>query len=153
MTIDFDPNVFALEDIATGVLPLTDDNFGTTHLSDGHLTTLWVSREAMTVADNEVLFTLRFRALRNGTVAEVIRPSSALTLAEAYNFDGELMKIDFEFTERAGTDNKALFALYQNQPNPFNAQTTIDPTAGKQPGRATGIQCIWSVGSYGRWQL
>ncbi len=125
MTIDFDPNVFALEDIATGVLPLTDDNFGTAHLSDGHLTTLWVSREAMTIADNEVLFTLHFRALRNGTVAEVLRPSSALTMAEAYNFDGELMKIDFEFAERAATDTKASFALYQNQPNPFNALTTI----------------------------
>jgi len=125
MTIDFDPNVFALEDIAPGVLPLTDDNFGTNYLSDGHLTTLWVSRESMTIADDEVLFTLRFRALRNGTIAEILRPSSALTVAEAYNFDGELMKIDFEFTERSTTDDKASFTLYQNQPNPFNATTTI----------------------------
>ena len=118
-------DVFVLEDIAPGVLPLTDDNFGTNYLSDGHLTTLWVSRESMTISDDEVLFTLRFRALRNGMIAEMLRPSSALTVAEAYNFDGEMMNIDFEFTERNTTDNEASFTLYQNQPNPFNNVTTI----------------------------
>jgi hypothetical protein len=126
MTVDFDPNVLMLDNYAAGVLPLTDDNFGTTYLADGHLTTLWVSREAKTFADNEVLFTLQFRALRNGNTAEILHPSSAVTAAEGYNFDGDLMKIDFEFTERNTlADDKAPFALYQNQPNPFQAVTTI----------------------------
>jgi hypothetical protein len=124
-------------------------------LSDGHLTTLWVSRESMTIADDEVLFTLRFRALRNGTVLrKYLRPSSALTVAEAYNFDGELMKIDFEFTERGTLDNKATFHAVSKpaQPVQYHDDHRIPP-AGKQPGSVTGVQCIWSVGSYGCRQL
>lgn len=125
MTIDFDPNVLVLQDIIPGVLPLTDDNFGTSYLADGQLTTLWVSREPKSLDNDDVLFTLHFRALRNGTVAEIMHPSSSKTIAEGYNADGELMKIDFEFTERNNTEEQSTFALYQNQPNPFNALTTI----------------------------
>ncbi|HPI06150.1 MAG TPA: HYR domain-containing protein [Saprospiraceae bacterium] len=125
MTIDFDAAVLMLDNYEAGVLPLTDDNFGTTYLADGHLTTLWVSREAKSFGDNEVLFTLKFRALRNGNIADLLHPSSAVTAAEGYNFDGSLMKIDFEFTERNIADEKAPFTLYQNQPNPFQSVTTI----------------------------
>jgi hypothetical protein len=125
MTIDFDPAVLMLDNYEAGVLPLTDDNFGTTYLADGHLTNLWVSREAKSFGDNEVLFTLKFRALRNGNTADLLHPSSAVTAAEGYNFDGSLMKIDFEFTERNIADEKAPFTLYQNQPNPFQSVTTI----------------------------
>ncbi|MBL7782003.1 MAG: T9SS type A sorting domain-containing protein, partial [Saprospiraceae bacterium] len=89
-------------------------------------TTLWVSREAKTYANDEVLFTLQFRALRDGNTAQLLHPSSEVTAAEAYNVDGSLMKIEFEFTERNSVvDEQAPFALYQNQPNPFRAVTTI----------------------------
>lgn len=125
MTIDFDPAVFALDQMAAGVLPLTEENFGTTYLSDGHLTTLWVSREAKSFRDDEVLFTLQFRALRDGNLSEILHPGSSVTMAEGYDRNGELMKIEFEFSERGTTDSKAPFALYQNQPNPFHSVTTI----------------------------
>lgn len=125
MTIDFDPTVFALDQMAAGVLPLTEDNFGTTFLPDGHLTTLWVSREAKSFRDDEVLFTLQFRALRDGNLSDILHPSSSVTAAEGYNRDGELMKIEFDFSERSTMDSKPPFALYQNQPNPFHAVTTI----------------------------
>lgn len=126
MTIDFDPTVLMLDDYRAGVLALTDENFGTAYLPDGHLTTLWVSREAKTYANDEVLFTLQFRALRDGNTAELLHPSSAVTAAEAYHTDGSLMKIEFEFTERNSVvSDQAPFALYQNLPNPFRAVTTI----------------------------
>jgi len=127
MTIDFDPTVFALEDIQMGALPkLNQDNFGTAHLSDGYLTNLWVSLDPTTIADGEVLFTLTFRALRDGSaLSSVLRAGSQVTRAEAYDLDGTIMKVDFEFANQTGGADTAPFALYQNQPNPFQSVTTI----------------------------
>ena len=125
LTIDFDPTVFVLENIGRGALQLTDDNFGTAHLSDGSLTTVWVSREPVTFRDDEVLFTLTFRTLRAGhTLREVLHPGSDVTSAEAYDRDGKTMKIDFEFAGFV-QNPESDFALYQNQPNPFQNVTTI----------------------------
>lgn len=127
LTIEFDPTVFALEDIEAGALPsLNDNNFGTARLSEGYLSTVWVGRDPLTLRDDEVLFTLTFRALRDGkALAEVLRPGSQVTAAEAYDRSGKTMKVDFEFVQ--GTDSEANtdFALYQNQPNPFQQGTTI----------------------------
>jgi hypothetical protein len=127
MTIEFDPAVFALENIEQGVLPnLNDNNFGTAHLSEGYLTTVWVGREAISLQDDEVLFTLTFRALRDGkSLAEVLRPGSQVTAAEGYDQAGKTMKIDFEFVQSNTGQESAEFALYQNQPNPFQQATTI----------------------------
>jgi hypothetical protein len=127
MTLNFDPNVFELEGIVPGVLPeMGDANFGTMRLDEGQLTTLWVTPEPMTIADGEVLFTLKFKALRNGgSLAEVLRPGSNITRAEAYDRDGNTMKLDFEFVQPQTGAEAASFALYQNQPNPFNDLTVI----------------------------
>ena len=125
MTVDFDPAVLDLTNVLPGVLPEMDaSNFGTAYLSEGMLSTLWVSAVPKTVKDGEVLFVLTFRALRDGnSLADVLRPGSEVTRAEAYDRDGGTMKIDFEFVH----DNvpTATFALYQNQPNPFSSSTVI----------------------------
>lgn len=145
MTINFDPAIFELTDIKMGVLPkLTDENFGTTHLVDGHLTTLWVNRDPVTISDGEVLFTLTFRASRNGaSLAEVLRAGSEITRAEAYDLDGNVMKVDFDFARAPGnTQDLQPFALYQNQPNPFNSGTTIGfrlPESGRANLRVYNI--------------
>ena len=126
LTIEFDPTVFALENIGQGALQLTDDHFGTAHLSDGSLTTVWVSREPVTFRDDEILFTLSFRTLQAGrSLREVLHPGSAVTQAEAYDRDGKTMKIDFDFAQAVQNPDEADFALYQNQPNPFHTGTTI----------------------------
>jgi len=126
MTIEFDPAVFALENIGQGGLQLTDDHFGTAHLSEGSLTTVWVSREPVTFRDDEVLFTLSFRTLQAGrSLREVLHPGSSVTTAEAYDQDGKTMKIDFDFAPLANSVDEHDFALYQNQPNPFHSETTI----------------------------
>lgn len=127
LTIAFDPTVFELEEILPGQLPnLNQDNFGTAYLADGHLTTVWVSREPVTLADDATLFTLRFRAVGNANaLSDVLQPSSKVTRAEAYKANGDPIKVDFEFVKPNGGQELTPFVLYQNQPNPFNDLTTI----------------------------
>ncbi len=129
MTIDFDPNILELADIQPGVLPnFSAANFGTLFLDQGYLTNLWVSSTPLSLTDGAVLFTLTFRALNSsGSLSEVLRPSSAVTMAEALAADGSSMDIAFDFDAVLSSPDADLssFELFQNRPNPFRAETTI----------------------------
>ncbi|MCC6459240.1 MAG: HYR domain-containing protein [Saprospiraceae bacterium] len=138
MTITFDPNVLELADLNMGALPgLSNANFGTAHLADGYLTTLWVSVDPLTLPEGEVLFTLTFKALADETsLSNVLRPGSSVTYAEALDADGNSMDIEFDWAQALANNDldRSTFALYQNQPNPFRSETTIGfrlPQAGR----------------------
>lgn len=159
MTIDFDADVLALEDLRMGALPgLTEKNFGTAHLEEGHLTTFWVSNVPTTLADDAVLFTLKFRVLRTGgLLADLLKPGSEITPAEAYDETGEVLPIAFEFAQTSSTaftTAREGFALYQNRPNPFRETTNIQfrlPESARATVRiynATGRLMRTFVGEY-----
>lgn len=127
-TLGFDANALELADIQYGdALPkLSSDNFGVAHLDKGLLTTLWVSREALSVADHDVLFTLRFRALNSvHRLSTVLHAGSEITRAEAYDASGNISPIELQFVQPNGGIAEGVFALHQNQPNPFNEVTNI----------------------------
>jgi hypothetical protein len=140
LTIAFDPTTLELQDIHEGVLPgVTLANFGTDHLVDGLLSTLWVGGKPLPVNDNETLFSLTFRVLKNASaLSNVMHSSSDLTEALAIDQTGNTIGVDFEFVTSvsAGDLEHKVFALYQNQPNPFNGETTISFRL-PETGRAT----------------
>jgi hypothetical protein len=134
MTLVFDPEVLELSQIEIGALPkLEESNFGTAHLENGYLTTVWVSLDPVSMKDGEVLFTLHFRATgSSNALSSVLKAGSQITKAEAYTLDGETMDVDLRYEQ--GTLGSDVFALYQNTPNPFYNQTTISfrlPEAGR----------------------
>jgi hypothetical protein len=138
LTIAFDQHKFELAGIEPGVLPdMSDANFGTGFLNDGLISTLWVGTKPLTLADNDVLFTLTFKALNNvSALSEVLHTSSEVAEAIAVDNDGNIDRVDFEFVTSVGTGEleSKQFALYQNQPNPFSSETTIGfrlPDAGR----------------------
>ncbi len=140
MTIGFDPEVFELQDIQSGVLPgLTEGNFGTDYLVDGLLSTLWVGDKPTSFNDNETLFSLTFKALEDvSSLSSVLHSSSAIAEALAIDQTGNSVSVDLEFVTSVATGEveSKIFALYQNQPNPFTSETSISFRL-PESGRAT----------------
>ncbi len=133
-TLDFDPSMIEFEDLKSGSLSdLSMANFGLSKLEDGAITASWNSQEATSLMDDEILFRLTFKANKNIRLADALQLNSRYTKAEAYNEDLELMDvaISYESEEEKNPEHYS-FKLYQNQPNPFKAETEIQfslPTA------------------------
>jgi len=122
-TLNFDARVMDFVSIEGGVTPLAAGNLGMTYLNDGMITASWHDVNGVAVSPEDVLFTVRFVALENAKLNEVISINSRMTQAEAYNQNDELMEIKLNF--RGQTNEGVSFRLYQNHPNPFNENTII----------------------------
>ena len=127
-TLGFDNSV-EFVDVASNLEGLSTKNFGLTKLNEGVITTSWNSNKGVTVANNEVLFSMTFRANAAVNTKEVLSINSRYTESEAYN-GSDLYNVVLEFN---GTSVSNGFELFQNTPNPFKAETTIGfnmPQAG-----------------------
>lgn len=120
---------FALEfeglefvDLKTNLENLSKENFGYTLLQENVLTTSWNVANDLEVADDEVLFTLTFKAQQATQVSNALKISNRYIAAEAYQ-GNELHQV--ALSVKGGTVNASAFVLYQNTPNPFKDETTI----------------------------
>ncbi|MEO0043669.1 MAG: hypothetical protein RL329_3117 [Bacteroidota bacterium] len=101
----------------TGQLPnMGEGNFG---LFDNAVTASWNGKSAV---ETDVL-TLTFRAKQNAKLSEILTVGSNLTYAEGYDAAGESFSVNLQFNNGKVTGNE--FALYQNEPNPFDGTTKI----------------------------
>jgi len=96
-TTNFDNQRLEFVGFEAGKLNINDDNFGFTMLENGKITTSWSNPTAVSVNDNEGLFTLVFKARSNGTVSESVYATSEVTNAQAYNAAGEIMNVGLNF--------------------------------------------------------
>lgn len=118
-TIQFDTRMFELTEILPGAIT-SEESFGQAHLPKGKLTTSWYSAKAESFDDETVLFSLVFKALQTGNVANNIWMDGSLTRAESYTASGDIKGVDLEVM-----DVISEVRLYQNEPNPFSDKTTI----------------------------
>lgn len=110
-------NGLELVTVQSGAVKVSEENFG---VHNGAVTTSWNSKDPVNATG--ALFTMTFKANTAGTVSDLIDINSDITKAEAYvGSDLEIVNIDLN---KAGTAD-AEFALYQNEPNPFTANTVI----------------------------
>ena len=91
-------------------------NFGI--IEAGTITTSWNGS-----TKEEALFSLVFKAKKDGQLSKLITLNSRVTKAEAYTNAADLMDIALQFNGANKAADK--FELYQNSPNPFKGTTVI----------------------------
>lgn len=124
-TLNFDKDLLDYVNIIPGKLnDLSADNFGTSYLNDGMITTSWNSNNT-TLSENDVLFSVVVKAKTNVKISKALQITSALTKAEAYTSDEEVMNVSLQFTENGKVVAINGFEMYQNKPNPFSESTSV----------------------------
>ncbi len=130
-SLNFDQQALSFLDYEMGSLPnLTDDKIGLDYLDEGKISLIWYNHEAITGRDDDLVFSLRFKALTDvEDLGDVLALSNSIVDVVAYQSDYNPMDINLEFNSGVATAVDELgteqFALFQNQPNPFNIQSVI----------------------------
>ena len=125
-------NGLSLQEIKPGVLPLENECYGI--IDHNTMTVSFASSDILTHDEDQVLFTVIFKADRNGILSEMLAVNSELTTAESYTGSELLIgdiALEFRSKEMALEDG---FALFQNVPNPYKYETEIRyylPEAGE----------------------
>ena len=128
-TLGFDQSAVEFVEVKTNLAGLNTKNFGFNKINEGVITTSWNSNESVTVANNEVIFSITFTANTAVNTAELLTINSRYTAAEAYS-NADLYNVVLAFNGNTVSNG---FELFQNTPNPFKAETTIGfnmPKAG-----------------------
>ncbi len=129
-TIKFDPQALDFQNIKSINLEgLNNENFGFSHLDKGIITTSWNQIKPTTLDNNEPIFSLQFKVLKDAQLSETLQITSDLTKAEAYDQSGTPIAIELDFSKTTQD-----LVLNQNTPNPFSGQTTISfilPNSGE----------------------
>jgi len=124
-TLNFDNEAIAFVDFTAGFIDVSSENFGLSKLDKGIITSSWNDRVARTLADDDVLFSLSFKAKAPTKISEVLQINSRYTAAEAYTENAERMNLKLLFNTKTGLQEAQAFALYQNRPNPFKEASII----------------------------
>ena len=126
-TLNFDQNAADFVSVEAGALNVDESNFGFTMLNEGIITTSFTEMgKAISVGNDEVLFSINFSATANATLNDVIGLTNEYTLAEAYNDESEVSDVQLAFNN-AGlvTTAGGEFELFQNRPNPYSESTVV----------------------------
>jgi len=78
-----------------------------------------------TSVDGGESFSVKFVAVADGKLSDMIKTTSEITNAEAYNSKGERMEVAIRFNTENGSVVANGFELFQNTPNPVSNETAI----------------------------
>jgi uncharacterized repeat protein (TIGR01451 family) len=123
-TLNFDPEKIEFRDIASDQLQVSDENFGLTRIKSGSITSSWHTVETVLTDTEKGLFRLKFHVRKKSRLSEALGITSDRIRAEAVTNDLKTIPLTLVFEKSKGISEES-YALYQNEPNPFNQQTTI----------------------------
>jgi hypothetical protein len=106
--------------IYAGAIEVNSNNIGI--LNGNVITMSYASDQALTLREDEILFTIVAKAIKAGTIHEMMDMNSSITKSESYI--GPDLQVGRLNLVVLGTEIGKII-LYQNEPNPFNGQTKI----------------------------
>ncbi|MCC9166858.1 PKD domain-containing protein, partial [Pontibacter harenae] len=121
-TLNWDPKVLEFVRVEHAGL---EGAYGTHSVGKGKLTTVWAEPNggSLSLEDGTQVFSVRFRVIGENETESKVEINSSLTRGVAYT--GSLEQLSVK-SESAQVKVKAPgYALYQNYPNPFLKQTTL----------------------------
>ncbi|MBK9735653.1 MAG: T9SS type A sorting domain-containing protein [Saprospiraceae bacterium] len=129
-TLEFDASLIDITDVVANELLVTDANFGMHKLSEGIITTSWNNDDPISIQSGKTMFTIKGKAKQDLKGRELIKLTSVITPAMAFDKDQQMMNVSLTNRSQAAST----FELMQNKPNPFHDKTNITfrlPDAGK----------------------
>ena len=122
-TLNYDATALEFVDIESVAMNnFYDENFAVFE-NEGAVTLSW--NGDLSTNEKDMVFHFSFEAKENGQVSDWLNINSRMTNAEAYSTTNEVLDIDLVFLDNNEIVSQDEMKLYQNQPNPFNAFTTI----------------------------
>ncbi len=123
-TLNFDASKLEFLKVSSSAIQIEDNNLGLHSVDQGKIAFSWNETNRQISNGEEKLFQIHFKVKQGSEIANIIRLTSDITNAEAY--DHTLAPMDIELKSRNSISSKELdFELYQNNPNPFKDQTAI----------------------------
>ena len=130
IVFDTDYMQFAEVELGTALPDMELADFGTHSVESGVIPAIWGGLENANLVDGDLLFTLKFNALRD---AESLKDLLSLRTANnlvSLAFDGSLFaqSLGLEFTDvlsSASEVSEKAFVLYPSTPNPFSERTKV----------------------------
>jgi hypothetical protein len=125
LTFEFDPVQLEWIGAESGRLQMVDGNFGKQAINRGLLPLVWYDQRMISATEDDVLFTLIFKAKSSGRMSESIHVGSNLTKAIAFSDGHGALDIQLDFDPEEVELLEDGFTLFQNNPNPFLEETQI----------------------------
>lgn len=149
--LKYDVNALEFIEANSAAVSVSADNFGVL-AEEGVLTTSWIGEAQL--RDATTLFTLTFRANRDGRLSDLLTLNQRYLAAEAYSGDLETQPIELSYAP--ATAETTGLVVYQNRPNPV-ADATVIPFELPQAGQArltitdlTGRTLFTQAGDFGK---
>lgn len=123
-TLTWNPKVLQYQGVVNEALT---GSFGISQVGNGKLSTSWndVKGTSQTLADHQTAFQVRFKVIGALGSESPVSINSSVTTSIAYSQEMKALTVESIPKVVKVSHKEVGHALYQNQPNPFQASTTI----------------------------
>ncbi len=119
MNIEVNDEMMEFVSVEAGNMTISKGNYS---IKDNQLSISWDSQQTLTYSEDEVLFTLKLKAKKDGQLINQLQMGNRIS-SEVYDSHLDIYSMELNFRNEYNKEGQ--FVLYQNTPNPFSSETEI----------------------------